>query len=84
MSEKLKSRKFWFALLGALLPLVAQVMTEEVALAEALQLSVGILGAYIFGQAYVDGQSASPAVEVVAEEVAEEPAAEEEEETAEE
>jgi uncharacterized membrane protein len=57
MSEKLKSRKFWFALLGAILPLVAQVMTEEVALAEALQLSVGILGAYIFGQAYVDGQS---------------------------
>ena len=57
MSEKLKSRKFWFARLGAILPLVAQVMTEEVALAEALQLSVGILGAYIFGQAYVDGQS---------------------------
>ena len=57
MSDKLKSRKFWFALLGAILPLVAQVLTEEVALAEALQLSVGILGAYIFGQAYVDGQS---------------------------
>ena len=59
MSEKLKSRKFWFALLGAVLPLIAQVMTEEVALNEALQLSIGILGAYIFGQAYVDGQSVS-------------------------
>ena len=59
MSEKLKSRKFWFALLGAILPLIAQVMTEEVALSEALQLSVGILGAYIFGQAYVDGQTAA-------------------------
>lgn len=70
MSEKLKSRKFWFALLGAILPLVAQVMTEEVALAEALQLSVGILGAYIFGQAYVDGQSAAPAVEAEPEEAA--------------
>tara|TARA_R100000234_G_scaffold101727_1_gene70852 strand:+ start:1148 stop:1408 length:261 start_codon:yes stop_codon:yes gene_type:complete len=57
MSDKLKSRKFWFALLGAILPLVAQVLTEEVALAEALQLSVGILGAYIFGQAYVDGNA---------------------------
>ena len=78
MSEKLKSRKFWFALLGAILPLVAQVMTEEVALAEALQLSVGILGAYIFGQSYVDGQSALPAVEAHSEEAAEEPAAEEE------
>lgn len=77
MSEKLKSRKFWFALLGALLPLVAQVMTEELALAEALQLSVGILGAYIFGQSYVDGQSAAPAAEAPAE-APEEPAAEEE------
>ena len=57
MSDKLKSRKFWFALLGAILTLVAQVLTEEVALAEALQLSVGILGAYIFGQAYVDGNA---------------------------
>ena len=59
MSEKLKSRKFWFALLGALLPIVAQGLTEESAVTEALQLSIGILGAYIFGQAYVDGQSAA-------------------------
>ena len=59
MSEKLKSRKFWFALLGAILPIVAQGLTEEIAVTEALQLSIGILGAYIFGQAYVDGQSAT-------------------------
>jgi len=63
MSEKLKSRKFWFALLGAILPIVAQVMTEEVALSEALHLSVGILGAYIFGQAYVDGKAVEGATE---------------------
>ena len=63
MSEKLKSRKFWCALLGAVLPLIAQVMTEEVALNEALQLSIGILGAYIFGQAYVDGQSVSTSLD---------------------
>tara|TARA_R110000824_G_scaffold53670_1_gene148394 strand:+ start:1281 stop:1514 length:234 start_codon:yes stop_codon:yes gene_type:complete len=63
MSEKLKSRKFWFALLGAILPIVAQVMTEEVALSEALQLSIGILGAYIFGQAYVDGKAVEGATE---------------------
>lgn len=63
MSEKLKSRKFWFALLGALLPIIAQGLTEEVAVGEAIQLSVGILGAYIFGQAYVDGQSASAVAE---------------------
>ena len=63
MSEKLKSRKFWFALLGALLPIIAQGLTEEVAVGDAIQLSVGILGAYIFGQAYVDGQSASAVAE---------------------
>lgn len=66
MSEKLKSRKFWFALLGALLPIIAQALTEEVAVGDAVQLSVGILGAYIFGQAYVDGQAASGAASVTA------------------
>jgi len=76
MSEKLKSRKFWFALMGAILPIVAQVLTEEVALAEALQLSIGILGAYIFGQAYVDGKAVEGVPAVVAEAV-EEPVAEE-------
>ena len=56
MREKLKSRKFWFAVLGALLPIIAQVLTGEVGWEAALQLSVGIAAAYIFGQAYVDGQ----------------------------
>ena len=58
MPSKLKSRKFWFALLGALLPIVAQALTEEVQLAEALRLSAGIVVAYIFGQGYVDGKAA--------------------------
>ena len=61
MQSKLKSRKFWFALLGALLPIVAQALTEEVQLAEALRLSAGIVVAYIFGQGYVDGKAASGA-----------------------
>ena len=61
MPSKLKSRKFWFALLGALLPIVAQALTDEVQLAEALRLSAGIVGAYIFGQGYVDGKAASGA-----------------------
>ena len=61
MPSKLKSRKFWFALLGALLPIVAQALTEEVQLAEALRLSAGIVVAYIFGQGYVDGKAASGA-----------------------
>lgn len=61
MPSKIKSRKFWFALLGALLPIVAQALTEEVQLAEALRLSAGVVVAYIFGQGYVDGKAASSA-----------------------
>ena len=56
--DKLKSRKFWFALLGALLPILAQYFSTEVDLSQAIQLSVGILAAYIFGQGYVDGKAA--------------------------
>lgn len=57
MSDKLKSRKFWFALLGAILPIVAQYMSADVDLNSAIQLSVGIIVAYIFGQGYVDGKA---------------------------
>ena len=57
MSEKLKSRKFWFALLGALLPIVAQYFSADVDLNSAIQLSAGVLVAYIFGQGYVDGKA---------------------------
>ena len=57
MFDKLKSRKFWFAFLGAVLPIVAQYMTDEVALNEALQLSAAIVVSYIFGQGYVDGKA---------------------------
>ena len=58
MPSKLKSRKFWFAFLGALLPIVAQFMTDDIAMQEALQLSAGIVVAYLFGQGYVDGKAA--------------------------
>ena len=58
MSDKLKSRKFWFALLGATLPIIAQAMTNEVGWGEAVTSSIAVLMAYIFGQGYVDGQSA--------------------------
>ena len=57
MSEKLKSRKFWFAFLGALLPIVAQYLTDSVPLGEALQLSAAVVVSYIFGQGYVDGKA---------------------------
>ena len=55
--DKFKSRKFWFALLGALLPIVAQFLTDDVEIGEAIKLSVGVLVAYIFGQGYVDGKA---------------------------
>mgnify|MGYP003626968569 FL=1 len=57
MFEKLKSRKFWFAFMGALLPIVAQYLTDSVQLAEALQLSAAVIVSYIFGQGYVDGKA---------------------------
>tara|TARA_R100000963_G_C4617885_1_gene86280 strand:- start:623 stop:841 length:219 start_codon:yes stop_codon:yes gene_type:complete len=57
--DRLKSRKFWFALLGAVLPVVAQAMTEEIATAEALQVSAAIIISYILGQGYVDANQAA-------------------------
>ena len=62
MSDKLKSRKFWFALLGATLPIIAQAMTGDVGWGEAVTSSVAVLMAYIFGQGYVDGQSAAASI----------------------
>ena len=54
--EKLKSRKFWFALLGAVLPILAQYFSAEIDVGSAVQMSIVILTSYIFGQAYVDGK----------------------------
>lgn len=57
MSEKLKSRKFWFALLGALLPIIAQALTGDVGWSEAVMASIAVLSSYILGQGYVDGKA---------------------------
>jgi hypothetical protein len=57
MPEKLKSRKFWFALVAAILPIVTLVLSEEMATGEALQMSLAVVVAYIFGQGYVDGKA---------------------------
>jgi hypothetical protein len=71
MPERLKSRKFWFAFIGALLPIVAQYLTNEVALADALQLSAAIVVSYIWGQAYQDGKALEGAPTVVEAEASE-------------
>lgn len=61
MFDKLKSRKFWFALLGALLPILTQLLTGELGWETALTLAIGVIVTYIFGQGYVDGQEKSTA-----------------------
>tara|TARA_R100000808_G_C2068239_1_gene96814 strand:+ start:405 stop:596 length:192 start_codon:yes stop_codon:yes gene_type:complete len=58
MLEKMKSRKFVFALLGAVLPLVAQYFSGDITLTESLQLSAAVVVSYIFGQGYVDAAAA--------------------------
>jgi hypothetical protein len=61
--EKLKSRKFWLAVLGAIVPVGAQFMSQDLTLEQALTASSAVLISYIFGQAYVDGkekESVSP------------------------
>jgi hypothetical protein len=57
MPEKFKSRKFWFALIGAILPIAAQALTDDIAATEAIRLSAGVIIAYLFGQGYVDGKA---------------------------
>ncbi len=58
MFEKLKSRKFWFAFLGAILPVLAQYFSEDVTASQALQASALVVVSYIFGQGYVDAAHA--------------------------
>jgi uncharacterized membrane protein len=58
MPEKLKSRKFWMALLGAVLPVVAAYLSAEIDLAAATQASSAILCTYLLGQGWVDGKAA--------------------------
>jgi hypothetical protein len=67
MMEKLRSRKFWLALVGALAPYFFQLLTGETDPETAYQASAAIVGSYLFGQSYVDGQKpAKPAQEVEA------------------
>jgi hypothetical protein len=54
--DKLKSRKFWMAVLGALMPVVGGYVSQSLSLEQALSASSAVLIAYIVGQAYVDGK----------------------------
>jgi len=57
--EKLKSRKFWIALLGALAPIAGDALGNLAGVDPATLVisSVSVVISYIFGQAYVDGKS---------------------------
>ena len=57
--DKLKSRKFWLALAGTVLPIIASYLTGDVDLYESLRLSAAVVISYVLGQGYVDGQAAS-------------------------
>jgi hypothetical protein len=58
---KLKSRKLWLAILGAVTPIMGQLLSDDITLEKALMASSAIIISYIFGQAYVDGKAAAPA-----------------------
>ena len=54
--EKLKSRKFWIALLGALAPLAGDALgnLSGVDPSTLIISASGVIISYIFGQSYVD------------------------------
>ena len=54
--EKFKSRKFWFAFIGALMPVVGQYFSASISFEEAIQVSAAIIISYIFGQSWLDSK----------------------------
>lgn len=58
LKDRLSSRKFWLALLGALAPLAGDAIGSlgSVDPATLVVSSASIVISYIFGQAYVDAQ----------------------------
>lgn len=55
---RLRSRKFWAAFLGALVPVALAFLGEEIALWDAVQASSAIVISYLLAQGYTDGQAA--------------------------
>ncbi len=62
--EKLKSRKFWLAIVGAILPILNETFGWSIP-TEAILTILGPILAYIFAEAYVDAKAAfSPTFEI--------------------
>ena len=62
---KLKSRKFWLALAGVLLPILAQYFTAQVGWDIAVEAAVVVLVSYLLGQSHVDAHSTHQALHAV-------------------
>ena len=56
--DKLKSRKFWLGLGGAVAPVVLQATTGQIGWPEAAAMSTAAVVAYVLGQAHVDAAHA--------------------------
>ncbi len=55
MGARLKSRKFWVAVMATLVIIVARMMGLELEDSTILSIS-GIVSAYLLGQSYVDSK----------------------------
>ena len=58
MPERLKSRKFWIALLGALLGIAAPMLDGSIPPEKGLEMATAILISYVIGQGWVDAAKA--------------------------
>lgn len=58
MPERLKSRKFWIALLGALLGVASPMLDGSIPPEKGLEMATAILISYVIGQGWVDAAKA--------------------------
>ena len=55
--DRLRSRKFWLCVAGALMGVALPILNGEVPPERGLEAAAAILVSYILGQAYQDSQS---------------------------
>ena len=55
---RLRSRKFWLAVMGALMGVALPIVNGEIPPERGLEAAAAVLVSYILGQAYQDGKAA--------------------------
>ena len=55
---RLRSRKFWLAVMGALMGVALPIVNGEIPPERGLEAAAAVLVSYILGQAYQDGKEA--------------------------